>query len=306
MSLPEIRLGLDSDAEGFIALIGACWSEYPGVVLDVDRELPELRALASYYEAKGGMLWVAADESARVVGMIATAPHTEAGAWEILRLYVARAYRGTGLAHRLVDLAEAHARAAGARRLRLWSDTRFRPAHRFYEKRSYVRTGPLRPLDDLSFTLEFGFAKPLAGISAEALAPAAAASAGRVLAALLPVSHGAAAHWRNVAADIAAGTRALVVAWDEGVIAASLELALSRSGLPRLEHSLLAPGRSAAEIVPVLLAATDLAARRLALSLLTAQAEEGTALASFLPEAGWRLAGRLPGSALFFRSLELE
>jgi hypothetical protein len=42
-----IRPGRDSDAAGFIALIGACWAEYPGCVLDVDGELPELRALAT-------------------------------------------------------------------------------------------------------------------------------------------------------------------------------------------------------------------------------------------------------------------
>ena len=42
----------------FIALIETCWSDYPGCVLDVDTEAPELRALASYYRGRGGMLWV--------------------------------------------------------------------------------------------------------------------------------------------------------------------------------------------------------------------------------------------------------
>ena len=42
-----IRRGHNCDADGFIALIGACWAEHPGVVLDVDGELPELRALAT-------------------------------------------------------------------------------------------------------------------------------------------------------------------------------------------------------------------------------------------------------------------
>ena len=40
----DIRPGRDSDADGFIALIGACWESYPGIVLDVDGEMPELRA----------------------------------------------------------------------------------------------------------------------------------------------------------------------------------------------------------------------------------------------------------------------
>jgi len=68
-----IRPGRDADADGFIALIGACWGEHPSIVFDVDREVPELRALASHYAAKGGALW-AAERDGRVVGMIAAAP----------------------------------------------------------------------------------------------------------------------------------------------------------------------------------------------------------------------------------------
>ena len=82
---------------------------------------------------------------------------------------------GSGLGHRLLDVAEAHAIAAGASRLVLWSDTRFDRAHRFYEKRSYVRSGPVRVLEDISNSLEYGFAKPVNGI--EVLDAAAAASA---------------------------------------------------------------------------------------------------------------------------------
>ncbi len=155
-----LRAGRDADAEGFIALIGACWSEYPGIVFDVDGELPELRALASHYAVKGGALW-AAEADGRVVGMIAVAPCSGADAWEIGRLYVLPAWRGGGLAHRLLDTAEAHARAGHAARLVLWSDTRFERAHRFYEKRGYRRDGPIRALNDKSNTLEFGYAKPL-------------------------------------------------------------------------------------------------------------------------------------------------
>ena len=33
-----LRPARDGDAAGFIALIGACWAEYPGCVLDVDGE----------------------------------------------------------------------------------------------------------------------------------------------------------------------------------------------------------------------------------------------------------------------------
>ena len=50
----RIRPGHDADGDGFIALIRSCWSLYPGVILDVDREAPELRALASLDAWRGG------------------------------------------------------------------------------------------------------------------------------------------------------------------------------------------------------------------------------------------------------------
>ena len=85
-------------------------------------------------------------------------------AWEICRVYVDPALHGSRPGPRLLDHAEAYAIAAGAGRLLLWSDTRFDRAHRFYEKWSYVRHGPIRVLDDISNSLEFGYAKPVNGI----------------------------------------------------------------------------------------------------------------------------------------------
>ncbi|GGG22436.1 hypothetical protein GCM10010964_08270 [Caldovatus sediminis] len=172
---PLLRPGRDADAAGFIALIGACWAEYPGCVLDVDGEVPELRALATHFAGRGGALW-AAERDGRVVGMVGAHPLPGDDAWEICRMYVAAEERGTGLARRLLDAAEAQARAAGARRLVLWSDTRFGRAHRFYEKRGYVRAGPIRVLGDLSNSLEFGYAKPACGLAVEVLDAAAASS----------------------------------------------------------------------------------------------------------------------------------
>jgi len=168
-----LRPGHDDDADGFVALVGRCWADYPGVVLDIEHEERRLLTLASYYAEQGGALWVAEDAGA-VAGMAAAVPAGE-GAWEIAKVYVHPDRHGTGLAHRLLDGAERHAVGAGAVRLVLWSDTRFLRAHRFYEKRSYVRDGPVRALDDLSRSLEFAYAKPIDGIMA--LGPAAATSA---------------------------------------------------------------------------------------------------------------------------------
>lgn len=68
-----IRPGRDGDGDGIIALIWACWSLHPGVKMDVDQEMPELRALGSYYGGQGGGLWIAEAADA-VVGMIAVRP----------------------------------------------------------------------------------------------------------------------------------------------------------------------------------------------------------------------------------------
>ncbi len=152
----HIRPGRDSDGPALIALIWACWSAYPGLKMDVDAEMPELRALATYYS---GALWVAETDGA-VSGMIATRP-SDGRTWEICRVYVDPALHGSGLGHALLDLAEDHAIAAGADRLMLWTDTRFDRPHRFYEKRSNVRQDAVRVLNDISNSQEYGYARPI-------------------------------------------------------------------------------------------------------------------------------------------------
>ena len=123
--------------------------------MDVEREEPNLRAPASYYLHRGGRLWV----TPGLTGMAATRPRHGAE-WEICRMYVHPDHHGTGLAHALLDHAEAHAAAMGAVRLVLWTDTRFTRAHRFYERRGYTRFGGVRALHDQANTHEYSYASP--------------------------------------------------------------------------------------------------------------------------------------------------
>jgi GNAT superfamily N-acetyltransferase len=167
---PTIRPGTNSDADGFIALISACWSEYPGIKIDIDAEAPELRALASHYTGKGGALW-AADADGRIVGMIGVVPQSD-GAWEIFRLYLLPPYRGTDLAPRLLAVAEAHARAAGATR-RAVGDTRFDRATGLQPAMCDTARSACC---DISNSLEFGY---INRSRHHALDAASAASAGR-------------------------------------------------------------------------------------------------------------------------------
>ncbi len=311
-----IRPGRDEDAEGFIRLIGDCWSEYPGCVLDVDGEVPELRALATYFGDGGGALWVA-EQDGRVVGMAATRPMGQDAAFEICKVYVAKDQRGSGLAHRLMGTAEDFARKSGAARLVLWTDTRFEAAHRFYEKRGFVRQGAIRILDDLSHSLEFRYVKPLTGLVIEALDAAAAASAERRLAELLVecVADGASltwlpplplaeavAWWKRVSAEVALGKAVLLVAWLEGALAGTVQLGLDmpQNAPHRAEVTklMVAPGARRRGVGRALMRKAEQAARGIGRSLLSLDTRRGTAAEALYRATGWTELGGIPGFEL--------
>jgi len=305
-----LRAVRDSDSDQIIALVGACWAEYPGCVMDMD-ENPELLRLASYFAEAGGAFWVAEDQG-QIVGMIGTRPSEEA--WEICKVYVRASARGTGLANRLLAAAEAHARDQGATSLVLWSDTRFDRAHRFYERHSYVRQGGIRALDDLSNSLEFGYAKPLAGVVVKRLDAAAAASAagglGRILqdcvdsgasvSFLPPLDPGVAREfYRARATEVARGQRILLAAWVDGVLAGSvmLDIAMPQNQPHRAEvqkllvHSAIRR-RGAARALMAAIEAEAAAAGR---GLLVLDTRAGDSAEQLYASTGWTESGRIPG-----------
>jgi putative acetyltransferase len=157
---PSLRVASDEDSWEVIGLIAACWSEYPGCVMDAHGECPDLLAPATAYRSKGGAFWVAADGCGAVIATVGWRP-LAAGGLELERLYVNRRWRRRGLA---VDLTELVERAAGQQQaptVELWSDSRFLAAHRFYARRGYQRTGHERDLGDLSRTREYHYLKML-------------------------------------------------------------------------------------------------------------------------------------------------
>jgi GNAT superfamily N-acetyltransferase len=153
-----LRPANDDDGWEVIALIGACWSEYPGCVMDVHGECPDLLRPASAYQRQGGAFWVVTDPCGTVVATVGWRP-LDAGIIELERLYVHRRWRRRGLAAMLADLVERTAFERDASRIELWTDTRFTDAHHFYERRGYVRHGPDRELGYLSRTREHHYAK---------------------------------------------------------------------------------------------------------------------------------------------------
>ena len=155
----KIRDARDADSDGLIRLIGDCFSEYPGCVLDVEGEAPELISPATWHKEAGGLLWVAEGDGT-IVGCVAILPEAERSA-ELKKLYVSSEARRLGLGARLCGLVEAEARRRGATTVMLWSDTRFEDAHRLYEQRGYERGPDTRELHDASNSVEYYFRKPL-------------------------------------------------------------------------------------------------------------------------------------------------
>jgi putative acetyltransferase len=155
----SLRDALDADSEALIALIGGVFDEYPGCVMDVDGEMPELRAIGSHFRRLGGRFWVA-ERQGSIVGCIGLAPLANRGV-QLHKLYMRADSRRRGIGGALCDLVESTARERGATYVELWSDTRFQTAHLVYERRGYVRGSETRELHDRSATVEYFFRKEL-------------------------------------------------------------------------------------------------------------------------------------------------
>ena len=157
----DLREATDGDAAGVRRLIGDCFAEYPGCVLDPDGIDAWMAAPASSYSNEGGQFWVLADATgeglAACIGWARDGP----GRIELKNLYVSSRARRRGLGRRLVALVEAVGLEQGAATVVLWSDTRFQDAHRLYEGMGYQHTGEQRALNDPSNSIEYGFVKRL-------------------------------------------------------------------------------------------------------------------------------------------------
>ena len=161
----RVRPARDGDGDAIGYLIARCWADYPGSYFDHHGEMADLDRIASVFAAKGGLIWAAVLDD-RIVGSIGAAPvgaGAVGGAWELTKMYVDPLIRRRSIGRLLLGVAEAHAAAAGAGRIVLWTDTRFETAHRFYERLGYLADGRTRALADLSNSVEYFYAKRLGG-----------------------------------------------------------------------------------------------------------------------------------------------
>lgn len=154
---PVLRAVLDEDAQDLFGLLSLCFAEYPGCFIDPHDDLKDLCTPGSH-DRKNGVLWVTDDERGRICACVSVDFPATA---ELHRLYVRPDQRGKGLGSFLVRAVERHARAAGARRMIFWSDTRFTDAHRLYKRLGYTQTGAQRDLGDISNSVEYFFEKNL-------------------------------------------------------------------------------------------------------------------------------------------------
>ena len=167
----RLRPARNEDAQDLFGLITLCFAEYPGCFMDPHDDMPDLLHPGHWQQRQGkggrllgGEFLVVEDARGRVCACIALdfpdLAQDGSPIGEIHRLYVRPDCRGRGLAKRLTVHVEALARSGGARRMVLWSDTRFTKAHALYEGLGYHR-GKTRPLGDISNSIEFHFEKAL-------------------------------------------------------------------------------------------------------------------------------------------------
>lgn len=163
---PQIRPVENRDGPDLARLIARIFSDYPNSPF-VEAEFPELTAPRDHYVAKKrGAMWVVEVDGV-VVGSLAVCPTDRADTQEIYKVYLAHALRGSGLAQALLARAVAVARAAGATRIRLWTDTRFQAGHRFYEKAGFARKPVVRFLPDSTNAWEYCYVATLDELGAQ-------------------------------------------------------------------------------------------------------------------------------------------
>ena len=151
-----IRDGRDGDSPGLIALVGGCFAEYEGCVLDLQGIDADLIDPATAFERQGGHLWVAV-AGGKIVASIGYGVKDGGETVELKKLYVNREFRRRGLASRLYKLVHGAAVDRGAEAIDLWSDTRFLEAHAFYLSKGFEQLAESRFLNDPSKTTEYHF-----------------------------------------------------------------------------------------------------------------------------------------------------
>ena len=150
--MPAVRPAHSGDVPAILSLIGGVFAEY-GCLLDAEHEDTHLLNPGEHFRARSGEFWVVEDAGHTFATVAVEIAERVA---ELKCLYVHQDSRRQGWGRRLTQMCIDFARQAGATRMVLWSDTRFRAAHALYYAVGFRQRGT-RDLHDSNSTTEFGF-----------------------------------------------------------------------------------------------------------------------------------------------------
>lgn len=151
----QIRLATADDQSSIVALIDSVYREY-GDEVCLDGAEQDLLSIDETYFKRGGAFWVLVDDASNVLGTHGAVPAPpDSGSSDhdpkccnFRRLYLHQSLRGTDWGHTLMQLTIDWARDRDFDRVEFWSDTRFKRAHRFFEKFNFQLIGDIRTMHD--------------------------------------------------------------------------------------------------------------------------------------------------------------
>jgi GNAT superfamily N-acetyltransferase len=141
---PLIRTFQPEDKPGVVSVIKSVYDDF-NYILDFDVFDADLVDIQSSYQDAGGAFWVLVDGGA-VTGSVGVLPR-DGDTCELKRLYLGKAHRRRGWGTRLLATARGWAISRGFRRMVLWSDVLFEPAHLLYVKSGFRATQKTRAVD---------------------------------------------------------------------------------------------------------------------------------------------------------------
>ena len=142
-----LRLADSQDRQSVIHLIDGVLREYGDEICLTGAD-HDLMDITGHYEQHGGA-FVVLDDEGTIRGTHAVVPDgNRHDVYFLRRLYLEQALRGGEWGIRLMEWTLEWAIAHGARRVELWSDTRFERAHAFFRRYGFRQDGRTRSMDD--------------------------------------------------------------------------------------------------------------------------------------------------------------
>ncbi len=148
----RIRAAAEADIPRLIDLIQKTIESY-GYLFELDFELPDFLDFNGFYGPKAELYVVEEDGEIAGCGALKGIGETPF----LSRIYVDEAFRGRGYGKAVVLHLMRRAVELGHQDLELWSDTKFRTAHRMYERLGFRFTGRVRPLHDVNNCFEYHY-----------------------------------------------------------------------------------------------------------------------------------------------------